>query len=81
MSGAAAVHHHPGIRAHAVQDAIFDEMAGLVQHAGIGRFAGIDLGDVARGRVIQHGEACGPTRCNFFRPDTSIKPALVRMAT
>ena len=60
MSRAAAVHHHPGVRAGAVQDAVLDEMAGVVQHAGIGGFAGIDLGDVAGGRVIQDGGGMRP---------------------
>ena len=55
VAGAAAVHHHPGIRARAVQHAVLDEMPGVVQHAGIRGLARVDLGDVAGRRVIQDG--------------------------
>ena len=54
MTGAAAVYDHPRVGCGAIQNAIFDEVSGLVQHAGIGGFARIDLGHVAGGRVVQH---------------------------
>ena len=50
----AAVHHHPGIGPGAVQNAILDEVPGFVQHTGVGGFAGIDLGDVARRGIVQN---------------------------
>jgi hypothetical protein len=66
MAGAAAVHHHPGIGSHAIEDAVFDEMAGLVQHAGIGRFPRIDLGHIARRRIVQHGGGMRPDQVQLL---------------
>ena len=56
MAGAGTVHHHPGVRAGAIDDAVVGELAALVQHAGIDRLAGIDLADVAGGGVVDAGD-------------------------
>ncbi len=67
MARAAAVHHHPRVRSHAIQDAILDEMPGLVQHAGIGGLSRINLGDVAGGRIVQHGAGMRPDEMQLFQ--------------
>ncbi len=67
MARAAAVHHHPRVRPHAIQDAVFDEMSRLVQHAAVGGFSRINLGDVAGGRIIQYGGGMRPDEIQLFQ--------------
>jgi hypothetical protein len=56
MAGARAMHHHPAVRADPVDDAVVGELAGFVEHAGIGRLARVDLLDVAcRGEIDEMG--------------------------
>ena len=54
MPLAGAMHHGIAVRPHPVDDAVVDELAGVVQHAGIDRLAGRDLFRVTGGGAVDH---------------------------
>ena len=76
MAGSRAVHDHPGVRAGAVEDAVVGEFALLVQHAGIGRFAGIDLLDVARRRKVDQVRGVRPGDVDLLQAGHVHQPGL-----
>jgi hypothetical protein len=52
VPGARAMHHHETVGAVAVDHAVVDELAGLVEHAGVHRLARVELADVAGGGEV-----------------------------
>ena len=52
MALARAVDHHESVGAVAVNHAIVNELARFVEHAGVDRFAGVQLAHVARGGLV-----------------------------
>src|SRR4029077_6745507 len=71
----AAVHHHPGVGTGAVEDAVLDEVTCLVQHAGVGALAGVDLGDIARGRLVKDGGGVGSGEVELLEPRHIHEPS------
>ena len=67
MAGAGAMYQHPAVRAGAVDDAVIGEMATVIQHAGIDRLAGIELGNIAGGDVVEHGDGMRADEVDLFQ--------------
>jgi hypothetical protein len=74
MPGARAVHHHPRIRADAVDDAVVGEFPGLVQHAGVCRLAGIDLLHIARGGEVDQMRGVRPGDVDLLQSGNIHQP-------
>lgn len=61
VAAAGTVHHHERVGSGAVDDAVIDELAVLVEHRGVHRLAGVEFGDVAGGGPLQQALGVGPT--------------------
>ncbi|MCY1441982.1 hypothetical protein D9M71_583230 [compost metagenome] len=74
MAAAGAMHHHERVGSGAVDDAVIDELAVLVEHRGVHRFAGVELGDVAGGGPLQQAFGVGADVVDFLQPGHIHQP-------
>ncbi|MNI38231.1 hypothetical protein D3C73_923640 [compost metagenome] len=74
MAAAGAMHHHERVGSGAVDDAVIDELAILVEHRGVHRFAGVELGDVTGGGPLQQAFGVGTDVVDFLQPGHIHQP-------
>ncbi|MPL84470.1 hypothetical protein SDC9_30435 [bioreactor metagenome] len=73
---ARAMHHHEGIRRGAVDHAVVDELARIVEHAGIDGAARHQLLDVARGGAVDHVACRRPGDMDLLQARDIHQPGL-----
>ncbi len=66
VCAARSMHHHPGVRPGAIEDAVVDELALIVEKSGVGGTTGGDLLHIAGGGVIEHRRGVGPDQMNLL---------------
>ena len=74
VRGTAAMHHEPAVRAGAVQYAVIDELAGLVQETGVGGAAWRDFRNIAGGQVIQNRRSVWTDQMKFLQAGDIHQP-------
>ena len=68
MPGPRSMHHHPAIGAHAIENAIVDEVPIVIEHRRIGRLARRDLADIACGDHVEHAIGMRADQMHFLQP-------------